>query len=108
MPDVLDIPLLTGPTLTLRPHTAADVDAVLERCRHPDTIRWTTVPDPYTREMAQEYLAGLGPSAEQVSWAIERGGAYAGTITCDPGGATPTTDRAISASSPTSTSGVAG
>lgn len=80
MPDVLDIPLLTGPTLTLRPHTAADVDAVLERCRHPDTIRWTTVPDPYTREMAQEYVARLGPSAEQVSWAIERGGTYAGTI----------------------------
>lgn len=80
MPDVLDIPRITGPRLTLRPHTGADVDAVLERCRHPDTIRWTTVPDPYTREMAQEYVAGLGPSAEQVSWATEHDGAYAGTI----------------------------
>lgn len=66
--------------MVLRPHVTADLDAILERCLDPDTIRWTTVPSPYTREMAGEYLAGLGPSTEQVSWAIEVDGRYGGTI----------------------------
>lgn len=80
MPEPLPIPVLSGPTVTLRPHAPADLDAILERCLDPDTIRWTTVPSPYTRDMAAEYLAGLGPSTEQVSWAIEVDGRYGGTI----------------------------
>jgi RimJ/RimL family protein N-acetyltransferase len=87
--DPLPIPTLRGPTVTLRPHAEADLDPILERCLHPDTIRWTTVPTPYTRDLAREYLAGLGPSADQISWAIEADGRYAGTIDlrswgCDP------------------------
>lgn len=74
------IPVLEGTTVTLRPHTRADLEPVFERCLHPETIRWTTVPSPYTLEMAREYLEGLGPSAEQISWAIEVDRAYAGTI----------------------------
>jgi RimJ/RimL family protein N-acetyltransferase len=80
MAQPLVIPVLHGRTVILRPHVTADLDAILERCLDPDTIRWTTVPTPYTRDMAAEYLAGLGPSPEQVSWAIEVDGRYGGTI----------------------------
>ena len=76
----LPIPVLSGPTVVLRPHEPADLDAILERCLDPETIRWTVIPTPYTREMAAEYLAGSGPSTEQVSWAIEVDGRYGGTI----------------------------
>ena len=50
MSEPLAIPVLSGPTLTLRPHTMADLTPVLERCTDPDTIRWTTVPSPYTED----------------------------------------------------------
>lgn len=78
--DPWPIPELRGSRVRLRPHLDADVDAVLERCLDPDTVRWTTVPSPYTREMAAEYVAGLGPSTKQISWAIEVDGRYGGTI----------------------------
>jgi RimJ/RimL family protein N-acetyltransferase len=77
----LAVPVLTGGLVTLRPHTVADLDAVLERCIDPVTQRFTTIPLEYTREMAQEYLGGLlEPSAGLISWAIEVDGRYAGTI----------------------------
>ncbi|HET8981820.1 MAG TPA: GNAT family N-acetyltransferase [Pedococcus sp.] len=91
MSEPLAIPVLSGPTITLRPHTMADLTPVLERCTDPDTIRWTTVPSPYTEDMGREYLARImEPSSGQISWAIERDGAYAGTIdlrawTLEPG-----------------------
>ena len=80
-PEPLAVPVLTGPLVTLRPHVEADLDPVLERCLDPQTQRFTTIPLEYTREMAQEYLSGLlEPAAENVSWAIEVEGRYAGTI----------------------------
>lgn len=80
MTEQLDIPVLKGSTVVLRPHGEADLDAILERCLDAETIRWTTVPSPYTREMAEDYLAGLAPTPEQISWAIEVDGHYGGTI----------------------------
>ncbi|WP_309227188.1 GNAT family N-acetyltransferase [Micromonospora thermarum] len=41
----------------LRPMEARDVDAIIATCRDADTIRWTTVPDPYDRADAEDYLA---------------------------------------------------
>ncbi|MCO1599498.1 GNAT family N-acetyltransferase [Micromonospora sp. RHAY321] len=41
--------------LRLRPMEEQDLDAVVETCRDPETIRWTTVPDPYERADAQWY-----------------------------------------------------
>ncbi|MCG5438436.1 GNAT family N-acetyltransferase [Micromonospora foliorum] len=41
--------------LRLRPMEEHDLDAVVQTCRDPDTIRWTTVPDPYERADAQGY-----------------------------------------------------
>lgn len=81
MSESLEVPVVVGSEVTLRPHRIEDLDAVYERCVDPDTRAWTTIPLDYSREMAEDYLRGLlEPSAEQVSWAIEVGGAYAGTI----------------------------
>ncbi|MDK1329004.1 GNAT family N-acetyltransferase [Arthrobacter sp. zg-Y1143] len=78
---VFEIPRLVDGPLALRPHTPADLDAVYARCLDPLTIKWTTVPLDYTPEMAREYLAGISvPQENAVSWALETGGSYAGTI----------------------------
>ncbi|MFY1598300.1 GNAT family N-acetyltransferase [Micromonospora sp. WMMD737] len=46
-----------GPTeLRLRPMEERDLDAVVDTCRDPESIRWTTVPDPYERADAESYL----------------------------------------------------
>lgn len=77
----LAVPVLPGPTVTLRAHTPQDLDGVHERSADPVSQAFTTIPLEYTREMAEEYIAGLlEPSAEQISWAIECEGRYAGTI----------------------------
>ena len=87
MPEPLPIPVLTGGGVTLRPHTLDDLEPVLERCVDPESIRWTTVPLGYTREMAVEYLeAIIEPSPEQISWAVEVEGEYAATIDLRSGG----------------------
>ncbi len=81
MPSELEIPVLTGHGLTLRPHTLDDLDGVFERCLDPLTQRFTTIPLHYTEEMARSYLASImAPSATQVVWAIEVAGTYAGTL----------------------------
>lgn len=91
MSEALAVPVLSGAGITLRPHTMGDLAPVLERCLDPDSVRWTTVPTPYTEAMAEEYLAKIvEPSPDQVSWAIEEDGEYAGTIdlrATDGGGA---------------------
>ncbi|TPG14074.1 GNAT family N-acetyltransferase [Pedococcus bigeumensis] len=80
-PTPLTVPVLSDELVTLRPHEQDDLDAVYERCIDPVTQRFTTIPLEYTREMAQEYLAGLfEPSAGRISWAIEVDGCYAGSI----------------------------
>ena len=43
--------------LRLRPMEEQDLDAVVQTCRDPETVRWTTVPDPYERADAQGYQA---------------------------------------------------
>jgi RimJ/RimL family protein N-acetyltransferase len=81
MSEPLPIPVLTGPTVVLRPHVEGDLGPIVERCVDPDSVRWTTVPSPYTEDMGREYLAAIMlPSGDQVSWAIELDGTYAGTI----------------------------
>jgi ribosomal-protein-alanine N-acetyltransferase len=81
MSEPLPIPTLRGEQVTLRRHTAADAPAVYERAVDPVARQYTTVPVEYTPQMAMEFVTGFtAPSADQVSWAIEVDGAYAGTI----------------------------
>ncbi|WP_433390308.1 GNAT family N-acetyltransferase [Micromonospora sp. KLBMP9576] len=42
--------------LRLRPMEERDLDAIVDTCREAETIRWTTVPDPYERTDAESYL----------------------------------------------------
>lgn len=75
------IPVLSDRVLTLRPHREADIDPVLARSVDPLTRQWTTVPLDYTREMAADYLAAISvPQEAEISWALEAGGSYAGTL----------------------------
>lgn len=81
MVEPLDIPVMYGDDVILRPHMSDDLVPVLERCVDPESVRWTVIPTPYTEEMARQYLtATKQPMADHVSWAIEQGGLYAGTI----------------------------
>lgn len=77
----LPIPVLTSALVTLRQHRESDADAVYERAVDPLARQFTTVPLEYTHDMAVEYVTQFtAPSAEQISWAIEADGRYAGSI----------------------------
>ncbi|RKN27962.1 GNAT family N-acetyltransferase [Micromonospora musae] len=45
-----------GAELRLRRMEERDLDPIVQTCRDPETIRWTTVPDPYERSDAESYL----------------------------------------------------
>lgn len=45
-----------GVELRLRAAEERDLDAITVTCRDPDTIRWTSVPNPYERSDAEAYL----------------------------------------------------
>jgi RimJ/RimL family protein N-acetyltransferase len=47
---------LTDGTVLLRPLDDGDVDVVTEACQDPETQAWTTVPVPYTRDDAVEFV----------------------------------------------------
>ncbi|MFG1887452.1 GNAT family N-acetyltransferase [Micromonospora sp. NPDC049051] len=47
---------VAGTELRLRPMDERDLAAVVDTCRDPETIRWTTVPDPYERSDAESYV----------------------------------------------------
>lgn len=50
-------PTLTGSRVVLRPWLPADVEDVFVACQDADVQRWTTVPSPYHREHAAEFVA---------------------------------------------------
>lgn len=52
---------LTTDRLLLRPLGPEDADAVYEACQDPEISRWTTVPWPYTRENAAEFIGRISP-----------------------------------------------
>ena len=79
-----DVPELTDGVVTLRAHTADDVEPAYRMCQDPVMQEWTTIPVPYLREHAVGYLTEVIPAGwrENTSWAwaIEYGGKYVGTI----------------------------
>ncbi|WP_329178554.1 GNAT family N-acetyltransferase [Streptomyces sp. NBC_01477] len=52
---------LTTGRLLLRPLESSDVDAVLAACQDPEIPRWTTVPSPYTRAHAVDFVEQVSP-----------------------------------------------
>lgn len=79
-----DVPVLTDGVVTLRAHTVADLDPVYEMCQDPDMQRWTTIPVPYERRNAEQFVTELIPAGWRDgttrAWAIEYAGQYAGTV----------------------------
>lgn len=63
--------------------TEADIDAVDEACQDAEIQRFTTVPSPYLRRHAEEFLARAAEwwtEDAEATWAIRVGGALAGMI----------------------------
>ncbi|MGZ4437064.1 MAG: GNAT family N-acetyltransferase [Nocardioidaceae bacterium] len=58
-----DVPVLTDGTVTLRAHRLEDAPAVVEQCTDPVSIRWTTVPQPYTLADAEGFITERVPAA---------------------------------------------
>ncbi|MBW1603252.1 GNAT family N-acetyltransferase [Streptomyces sp. JJ66] len=53
---------LTTERLLLRPLEPRDADAVLAACQDPDVQRWTTVPSPYERRHAEDFVHTISPA----------------------------------------------
>lgn len=82
-------PTLTDGVITLRGHHPGDVDAVLAQCSDPQMQRWTTVPVPYRRRDAEDYVRSRRAEWEAgrfLAFAIEHAGTFAGTVDLRPDG----------------------
>ena len=70
----LDPPVLTGPSVRLRPFAEADADRVVEACADPRTQHWlVSLPRHYQRAQALTYLQQvreLGASATGLTWCV--------------------------------------
>ncbi len=86
-----EVPVLGDPAagVTLRALTEADLPRVVEQCRDPESIRWTTIPNPdggYGLGDARAFLAHVEDgwrSGQNLSWVVEgadRPGVFCGTI----------------------------
>lgn len=74
---------LTTERLALRPPDAADIDAITAACQDPEIPRWTTVPSPYTRAHAVDFVAIVAKGwAEEIElvWSIRRDDELVGMI----------------------------
>lgn len=77
-------PTLTDGTVTLRAHRASDALGSYEQCQDPLSQAWTTVPVPYSMEMAVGFVTEMMPKGweddSEWAFAVEHEGEYAGTI----------------------------
>lgn len=58
-----DVPTLRDGDVVLRAHRLDDVDAVVEQCTDPHSVRWTTVPLGYDAGMARDWITQAIPRA---------------------------------------------
>jgi len=84
MASVVTAPVLTDGVVTLRGHRPGDVDDLVTMGRDPAATRWTTMPAPYERRHAEEWITRLAPAgwrdATMYGWAVEADGRYAGNV----------------------------
>jgi RimJ/RimL family protein N-acetyltransferase len=83
-------PTLTDGVVRLRPHGTGDVEGVVAQCRDPQTQRWTTVPVPYERHHAVEWLRTRRTEWEAgryLAFAVDDGSGFCGSVTLRPDGA---------------------
>ena len=79
----IDQPTLTVGEITLRPLRESDIDDIYQACQDPTISAFTRVPNPYDREMAEEFVRGSDisyRSHQGIVFIIEVAGKLAGTI----------------------------
>lgn len=69
----MDTTVITTGHLILRPWEGRDAVAVELACQDPEVQRWTTVPSPYTAEVARHWVHEASPAG----WADGRSGSFA-------------------------------
>ncbi|WP_300404932.1 GNAT family N-acetyltransferase [Nocardioides sp.] len=78
------VPTLSDGDVVLRALGEQDVEGCYEQCVDPLSVRWTTVPTPFSREDAREFCLEIAPGAwadgSQWIFAVETHGRYAGNI----------------------------
>lgn len=71
----MNVPVLSDGTVTIRAHLPTDLDAMVEMSTDPDMVRWTAIPDPYTRAMSEQFAFTVIPrgwdDGSHRGWAIE-------------------------------------
>ncbi|GAB3622137.1 hypothetical protein GCM10027418_02190 [Mariniluteicoccus endophyticus] len=71
------VPILVDPAsgVLLRAHRSDDIPRIVEQCNDPGSIRWTTVPQPYTAADAKSWITEIIPAGWEAGtmshWAIE-------------------------------------
>jgi len=74
---------LTTERLVLRAPDLSDVDAITAACQDPEIPRWTTVPSPYTRDDAVDFVRRVGEwwaDGSETVWAARRDGRLVASI----------------------------
>ncbi|WP_217180262.1 GNAT family N-acetyltransferase [Streptomyces sp. AC495_CC817] len=74
---------LTTERLVLHAPTAADAEAIERACQDPEIPRWTTVPSPYTRKDAEDYIRLIGgwwADLSETVWCMYADGRLVGSI----------------------------
>ncbi len=81
---------LSDDLVRLRLATLDDVDEIVEQCTDPEVARWTTVPQPYGRADAESFVSEFIPKGwaegNDLTWAIDVGGRFAGSVSMRPDG----------------------
>ena len=79
---------LTDGDVRLRQATLDDVDEIIEQCNDQESVRWTTVPRPYGRADAEQFVIEFIPKSwadgSDLTWAIDLGGRFAGSVSLRP------------------------
>lgn len=74
-----------GEMIILRPAEERDIDAIVEACRDPETLRWVTLPLDYDRDRAVSFVEGYAPGwwerGDGAVWVIaDTSGDYVGQL----------------------------
>jgi RimJ/RimL family protein N-acetyltransferase len=78
-----EIPTLTDGPVVLRAHRPSDAARCLEQSVDPASVRWTTVPTPYSLDDAHEFIGSRAKAwLDDTEWAfaVELDGRYGGTV----------------------------
>lgn len=74
---------LHTPRLELSIPVAADIDAITEAAQDPEVPRWTTLPSPYARSHAEDFISRAATwwsEETELTWGIRVDGSWVGMI----------------------------